>query len=101
MIDMQLQRASEADTPPELWAVIAELEDVGNELFALIPGDAAPTQTSMLPDGLGILMARQSRGGGKLFIAPDRTLMFSPSAESVEQGLVRFRSGERWHPAGQ
>jgi hypothetical protein len=95
------QRVSEADTPPELWAIIPDLEDVGNELFARMPGDAAPTETSMLPDGLGILMARQSRGGGKLFIAPDRSLMFSPSAESVEQGLERFRAGERWQPAGE
>ena len=76
----------------------AELEVVGYELFKKMPHDPAPVQTWDPPDGLGILMGRRSRGGGKLFIAPDRTLLFSPSAESVEQGLERFRAGERTEP---
>lgn len=81
----------EADSRPD-----PELVAVAEELFARMPGGEAPLSSRELREGLGVLVSRQSRGGGKLFVAPDRTLMFSPSAESVEQGFERFRAGECW-----
>lgn len=72
---------------------------IGEEMFARMPGEAGPVVSRELREGLGVLVSRQSRGGGKLFIAPDRSLMFSPSAESVEQGFERFCAGERYTPS--
>lgn len=84
----------EADSRPD-----PELVAIGEEMFARMPGEAGPVVSRELREGLGVLVSRQSRGGGKLFIAPDRSLMFSPSAESVEQGFERFCAGERYTPS--
>lgn len=100
--DWLRERLAEAEAPvlPERFSrPDPELEAIGREMFARMPGGEAPITSRQLRDGLGIVMARQSRGGGKLFIAPDRSLMFSSSAESVEQGFERFIAGERWQPS--
>lgn len=77
---------------------LGPLEEVGYALFAKMPGEDGIIEGEPLPDNLGLLLVRASRGGGKLFIAYDKSLMFSPPAESVEQGLERFRAGDRWEP---
>lgn len=84
----------EADSRPD-----PELVAIGEAMFARMPVGEAPLSSRELRDGLGVLVSRQSRGGGKLFIATDRSVMFSSSAESVEQGFERFLAGERYQPS--
>lgn len=72
-----------------------ELEAYGRELFGRMPGGGGELSAIPLPDGKGVCVFQAGRGGGKFYIAPDRSVMFSPSAESFEQGLAAFDGGER------
>ncbi|CAM3957138.1 hypothetical protein [Janibacter anophelis] len=86
----------EVDSRPD-----PELVAIAEEMFARMPGGEGPLTSRELREGLGVLVTRQSRGGGKLFVATDRSVMFSSSAESVEQGFERFLAGERYRPSPQ
>ena len=48
-----------------------------------------------LPDGLGICAVHAARGGGKIYVAPDESVLFVASAMDFDAGLAAFRSGER------
>lgn len=79
----------------------ARLTEVGRALFAGIAPDA-PLEVVPLPGELGVCLVHTVRGGGKVYVAPDETVLFAGSAIDFEQGLEAFRGGARtaWPPPG-
>jgi hypothetical protein len=72
----------------------ARLVDQGRRLFeTLAPG--ATLETVVLEDGAGICMMHAVRGGGKIYVAPDLSVLFVASALDFEQGLETFLAGRR------
>ncbi|WP_395245807.1 T6SS immunity protein Tdi1 domain-containing protein [Agromyces sp. MMS24-K17] len=70
------------------------LVEVGRELFARLTQDPQLTIID-LPDGLGVCLVHAVRGGGKIYVAPDETVLFVGSAVDYEAGLGAFRDGVR------
>ncbi|MFE1292446.1 hypothetical protein [Streptomyces sp. NPDC058751] len=52
---------------------------VDHALFATLADDPVLSVVE-LPDGLGVCLVHAARGGGKLYVAPDRTALFAGSA---------------------
>jgi hypothetical protein len=72
----------------------APLVDQGRRLFEILaPG--ATLNTIVLDDGAGICMTHAVRGGGKIYVAPDLSVLFVASALDFEQGLAAFQAGRR------
>ncbi|MEV1131388.1 T6SS immunity protein Tdi1 domain-containing protein [Agromyces sp. NPDC049794] len=70
------------------------LVEVGRELFAKLTDD--PTLNIIeLPDALGVCLVHAVRGGGKVYVAPDETVLFVGSAVDFDAGLGAFRDGVR------
>jgi hypothetical protein len=66
----------------------------GRRLFEILsPG--ATLETLVLDDGAGICVVHAERGGGKIYVAPDQSVLFVASALGFEEGLVAFRAGRR------
>lgn len=70
------------------------LIEVGTSLFAKLTTDPV-LNTIELPDGLGICLVHAVRGGGKIYIAPDESVLFVGSAVDFDAGLGAFRDGVR------
>jgi hypothetical protein len=71
-----------------------ELITHGREVFARFT-DATNFNVIDLPDGLGILLIHAVRGGGKLYVAPDLSVLFSNSSQNYQTGLAAFQEGRR------
>lgn len=69
----------------------------GREVFARFT-DSTDLRIVDLPDGLGVALVHAVRRGGKLFVAPDKSALYSASAQSFEAGLEAFRGGRRSSP---
>ena len=67
---------------------------VGRRFFTNL-ADEPDLNAIELPDGLGICLVHRVRGGGKVYVAPDETVLFVPSAVDFEVGLRAFRDGMR------
>lgn len=59
---------------------------------------AAELRTVELRDGAGACVIHTVRGGGKIFVAPDGTVLFVGSAVGLDDGLALFLSGRRTSP---
>ncbi|WP_164990492.1 T6SS immunity protein Tdi1 domain-containing protein [Agromyces albus] len=70
------------------------LIELGTSLFAKLTTDPV-LNTIELPDGLGICLVHAVRGGGKIYIAPDESVLFVGSAVDFDAGLGAFRDGVR------
>ncbi|MFE0699766.1 hypothetical protein [Streptomyces sp. NPDC058872] len=68
--------------------------DFGRALFARCADDPVLSVVD-LPDDLGVCLVHLARGGGKLYVAPDETVLFVGSAVDFEAGLKAFRAGVR------
>lgn len=66
----------------------------GRSLFAKLT-DNPTLNVIELPDGLGVCLVHAARGGGKIYVAPDETVLFVGSAVDFEAGLGAFRDGVR------
>jgi hypothetical protein len=73
------------------------LAEVGRRLFGVLRPEAELNLVP-LPDGLGVCLVDASRGGGKIYVAPDETVLFVASALNFEAGLAAFREGRRTPP---
>ncbi|WP_394552981.1 T6SS immunity protein Tdi1 domain-containing protein [Agromyces sp. MMS24-JH15] len=70
------------------------LVQIGTELFAGLTQN--PTLNVIdLPDGLGVCLVHAARGGGKIYVAPDESVLFVGSAVDFDAGLGAFRDGVR------
>lgn len=70
------------------------LIEVGRALFAKLTQN--PTLNVIdLPDGLGVCLVHAARGGGKIYVAPDESVLFVGSAVDYDAGLGAFRDGVR------
>jgi ribosomal protein L24E len=80
-----------------------ELAAHGRSLFARLAAaagaafDDASTAVVPLDDG-SVAVARQTRGGGKMYVAADRTVYYVGSAVDFDTGLREFRAGARTAP---
>ncbi|GII98129.1 putative phosphodiesterase [Sediminihabitans luteus] len=70
------------------------LEAYGRALFSRLTDDTNLT-VRVLPDGLGVCVVHAVRGGGTIFVAHDRSVLYVASSMDFERGLAAFRSGSR------
>jgi hypothetical protein len=66
----------------------------GRGLFSKL-ADNPTLKVIELPDGLGVCLVHAARGGGKIYVAPDETVLFVGSAVDFDDGLGAFRDGVR------
>ncbi|MGW4028745.1 hypothetical protein ACWEFL_05375 [Streptomyces sp. NPDC004838] len=70
------------------------LAEVGRAFLGKItPG--SDTTVIELADGAGVCVVNPARGGGKVYIAPDETVLFVPSTMDFATGLAAFLNGSR------
>jgi hypothetical protein len=75
-------------------AALSALQRQGERLFEILaPG--ATLKTVVLDDGAGICLMHAVRGGGKIYVAPDLSVLFVASALDFEKGQEAFRAGQR------
>ncbi|MFI6108689.1 hypothetical protein [Streptomyces sp. NPDC051310] len=79
--------------PPPPLAGPEQLAEAGKALLGLAPG--AGVNVVELMDGAGVCVVQAGRGGGKVYVAPDRTVLFVPSATDFDTGLAAFLGGAR------
>lgn len=70
------------------------LAEYGAELLRRVAGQV-DLRAARLDDGLGVRVVHPVRGGGALYVAPDRTVLFTASGVGPAQGLEWFREGRR------
>lgn len=70
------------------------LVQVGRALFEKLTTDPV-LNIIELPDDLGVCLVHAVRGGGKIYVAPDESVLFVGSAVDFEAGLGAFRDGVR------
>ncbi|MBF4514117.1 hypothetical protein ITJ66_16650 [Plantibacter sp. VKM Ac-2885] len=58
----------------------------------------ADVQTLVLEDDAGICVMHAARGGGKIYVAHDESVLFVGSMMDYEAGLAAFRAGTRTPP---
>jgi len=74
-----------------------DLAAVAKRLFeTFAPG--ADLATIELPDQSGICVLERAKGGGKIYVAPDESVLFVGSATDFYSGLEEFRAGNRTPP---
>lgn len=76
-----------------------ELAQFASELFARVvrasQGKATyPLSATPLESG-GVVVAQRVRGGGRIFVAPERTVLFVGSQLGTQQALDAFEAGRR------
>ncbi|MFD9722182.1 hypothetical protein [Streptomyces sp. NPDC059076] len=59
------------------------------------PGRGPEPNVVVLPDGAGVCVVQPVRGGGKVYVAQDETVLFVPSSTDFDTGLAAFTRGER------
>lgn len=73
------------------------LAAVAARYFELLAPDAE-LRTIPLEDGAGVCVVHTARGGGKIYVAPDESVLFVGSAMDFDSGLAAFLSGTRTPP---
>ncbi|MET8825559.1 hypothetical protein ABZX40_31805 [Streptomyces sp. NPDC004610] len=84
--------------PPPVPAGVAEVERLAGVGRAFLDRAAPPgtgAHVIELADGAGVCVVQPVRGGGKVFVAPDETLLFVPSSADFATGLASFLGGAR------
>lgn len=82
-----------APPPPPPRDGTEQLAEVGKAFLGLAPG--AAVKVVELVDGAGVCVVQAGRGGGKVYVAPDRTVLFVSSAMDFDNGLAAFLGGAR------
>ncbi|MGW1998304.1 hypothetical protein [Embleya sp. NPDC001921] len=70
------------------------LAEVGEALLGKI-AHGVPTNVIELANGAGVCVVHRARGGGKVYVAPDKTALFVPSSMDFGTGLAAFLDGAR------
>lgn len=74
------------------------LADVGTTLFrshAAKSGQTLDDLLTVVPFDGGVAVVRAVRGGGKIFVAGDGSVMYRGSSYTFERAVEEFRAGER------
>lgn len=79
--------------PPPPRAGTVQLAEAGRAFLGLAPGAGA--NVVELAGGAGVCVVQAGRGGGKVYVAPDRTVLFVPSSMDFDTGLAAFLGGAR------
>jgi hypothetical protein len=66
----------------------------GRRAAATNQPQVGPYQASLLPDG-GVVLAEARRGGGRIFVAPDRSALWVGSGVGYEDAFSAYRDGAR------
>lgn len=76
-----------------------ELAAFGKQLFERLgkslPGLASHSTTATVLASGEVVVAQSVRGGGRIIIAPDKTVLFVGSATGTQAALAAFRDGKR------
>ena len=72
----------------------ARLVEQGRRLFEFLAPEAT-LDTVVLDGGAGICVMHDVRGGGKIYVAPDLSVLFVASALDFQKGLEAFLAGRR------
>ncbi|CAL9648577.1 hypothetical protein SUDANB96_06586 [Streptomyces sp. enrichment culture] len=86
-------RPDSAAPAPSPRAGTEQLAGTGKAFLGLAPDAAA--NVIELADGAGVCVVQAGRGGGKVYVAPDRTVMFVPSGMHFYAELAAFLAGAR------
>ncbi|MFB7852711.1 MULTISPECIES: hypothetical protein [unclassified Streptomyces] len=81
------------------------LAGLGRTLMRRMAGADAPLAVTALPEDDAVLVAHTVRGGGRVYVAADETVLFAGSAAPPHEAIEVFRSGRRtpsehFRPAG-
>ncbi|MFD8012563.1 hypothetical protein [Streptomyces sp. NPDC058955] len=79
--------------PPPPRVGTEQLAEIGKAFLGLAPG--AGVNVVELADGAGVCVVQVGRGGGKVYVAPDLTVLFVPSVTDFDSGLAAFLGGAR------
>jgi hypothetical protein len=84
---------------------VDRLTEVGRSWLPDVTPDANLNVVT-LEDGAGVCVVHAVRGGGKVYVAPDETVLFAGSSVGFDAGLGAFLDGARTsrdgvRPAGQ
>ncbi|PSL38510.1 hypothetical protein CLV49_2135 [Labedella gwakjiensis] len=85
------------DELPPVAPDIDRLTAVATGYFALLAPNAE-LRTIPLENGAGICVVHTVRGGGKIYVAPDESVLFVGSALDFDAGLAAFLAGTRTPP---
>jgi hypothetical protein len=75
----------------------ARLSAVAARYFAQLAPDAE-LRTIPLENEAGVCVVHAARGGGKIYVAPDESVLFVGSAMDFDAGLAAFLAGTRTPP---
>lgn len=88
--------------PSTTWAQLSatdrRLADTGFRLFCSLSekrGKTFEDPVSASPFDGGVVVFRAIRGGGKILVAHDGSVLYRPSSHSLERALDEFRAGRR------
>ncbi|GMA27246.1 hypothetical protein [Arenivirga flava] len=77
---------------------VEALGEIGRGLFHSLAAKAGQTlddPLNVIPFDGGVAVIRAVRGGGKIFVAEDGSVMYRGSSYTFERALEEFRAGER------
>ena len=72
----------------------ARLVEQGRRLFEILAPEATLDMV-VLDGGAGICVMHDVRGGGKIYVAPDLSVLFVASTLDFQKGLEAFVAGRR------
>lgn len=70
------------------------LAGIGKAVLGTDPRGPEP-DVVVLPDGAGVCVVQPVRGGGKVYVAHDESVLFAPSSMDFATGLAAFLGGAR------
>lgn len=74
------------------------LIDVGVGYWRRMVPEDAPLGVEILPDDDAVVVSHAVRGGGRIYVASDESVLFAGSAAPPHEAIEMFRSGRRTPP---
>lgn len=74
------------------------LIDVGVAYWRRMVAEDAPLGIGLLAEDHAVVVAHGVRGGGRIYVASDETVLFAGSGAPPHEALAMFRSGRRTPP---
>ncbi|MFJ8233318.1 hypothetical protein ACIQ9E_25720 [Streptomyces sp. NPDC094448] len=71
------------------------LAAIGKAVLGPVGARGPEPDVVVLPNGAGVCVVQPVRGGGKVYVAHDETVLFAPSSMDFATGLAAFLDGAR------